>query len=174
MKGTEFKELLKDATGETQLIIAVNVDIRGFSPFSNLRDSFEVALFIKRVYTRLIDQYFTDAAFIKPTGDGLLVVIHYTETDYKDVMTRTVKTCLSILRDFQSFFSNDDVVRFEVPKKMGIGLSSDTACRIVSGDHKTIDYSGKTLNLASRLMNLARPSGIVFDSEFGIQRAGQR
>jgi len=61
------------------------------------------------------------------------------------------------------------VVRFEVPKKIGIGLSSGTVCRLVSGDNKTLDYSGKTLNLASRLMEFARPSGVVFDSSVGIE-----
>jgi class 3 adenylate cyclase len=167
----EFRELLKDAVGDPQLAIAVNVDIRGFSPFSESRDSFEIALYVKKVYIRLIDEYFTQASFFKPTGDGLLVVVHYTETNYKEVMTNTIKTCLAVLQDFPSSFVGDDMVRFEVPNKIGIGLSSGAACRLVSGDsdHKTLDYSGKVLNLASRLMDFARPSGVVFDSTIGIE-----
>jgi len=166
--GSELRELLKDAEGKPQLVIAVNADIRGFSPFSN-RDSFEVALFIKKVYIKLIDEYFAEASFVKPTGDGLLAVFHYTDSDYKEVIARTIRACLGVLKDFPSFFSGDNVVRFEVPKKIGIGLSSGTACRLVSGDNKTLDYCGKTLNLASRLMDFARPSGVVFDSSVGIE-----
>jgi class 3 adenylate cyclase len=165
---SELRELLKDAEGKPQLVIAVNADIRGFSPFSN-RDSYDVALFIKKVYIRLIDEYFSKASFIKPTGDGLLAVFHYTDSDYKEVIARTIRACLGVSKNFPSFFSGDSVVRFEVPKKIGIGLSSGTACRLVSGDNKTLDYSGKTLNLASRLMDFARPSGVVFDSSVGIE-----
>jgi class 3 adenylate cyclase len=170
LMSSELRELLKNAEGKPQLVIAVNADVRGFSPFSK-RDSYEVALFIKKVYIKLIDQYFTQASFIKPTGDGLLVVIHFTETNYREVMTGTIKTCLAVLRDFPSFFSGEDAVRYEVPMKIGIGLSSGTVCRLVSGDpdHRTIDYSGKTVNLASRLMEFARPSGIVFDSSVGFE-----
>lgn len=168
MMGSELKELLKDAEGKPQLVVAVNADIRGFSPFSN-RDSYDVALFIKKVYIKLIDQYFAEASFVKPTGDGLLAVFHYTDSDYKEVIGRTIKDCLSVVKDFPSFFIGDNVVRFEVPKKIGIGLSSGTACRLVFGDDKTLDYSGKTLNLASRLMEFARPSGVVFDSSVGIE-----
>lgn len=166
MTSMQLRELLKDAAGETKLVIAVNLDIRGFSPFSK-RDSIEVGLFIKKTYTKLLDDYFKDASFVKPTGDGLLVVIEHTETDYAELMTQTVKTCISVSTDFPSFFSGDEAVRFQVPTKIGIGVSSGPACRLVSGDGETIDYSGKTLNLASRLMDFARPSGVVFDSELG-------
>lgn len=166
MKSIQFRKLLMDAVGETKLVIAVNLDVRGFSPFSK-RDSIEVGLFIKKTYIKLVDDYFKDVSFVKPTGDGLLIVIEHGETDYAMIMARTVETCISVVRDFPSFFSDDEAVRFEVPKRIGIGLSSGPACRLVSGDGETIDYSGKTLNLASRLMDFARPSGVVFDSELG-------
>jgi len=100
--GSELRELLKDAEGKPQLVIAVNADIRGFSAFSN-RDSFEVALFIRKAYIKLIDEYFSKASFIKPTGDGLLAVFHYTDSDYKDVIARTIRACLGVSKDFPSF-----------------------------------------------------------------------
>lgn len=34
---------------------------------------------------------------------------------------------------------------------------------------KILDYSGRPLNLASRLMDFARPSGVVTDASFGIE-----
>ena len=45
----EFKELLKNATGRSEFIIAVLIDIRGFTPFSKSVESAEVAMFIKKV-----------------------------------------------------------------------------------------------------------------------------
>jgi len=46
----------------------------------------------------------------------------------------------------------------------GMEPSSACACMSVLG----IDYSGRLLNLASRLTDIARPSGIVIDGSFGI------
>jgi len=46
----EFRELLERATGFSEFVVAVNVDIRGFSPFSKTVESPEVAMFIKSLY----------------------------------------------------------------------------------------------------------------------------
>jgi class 3 adenylate cyclase len=164
----EFRELLEKATGFSEFVVAINVDIRGFSPFSKTVESPEVAMFIKRVYMKLIDEYFSNASFFKPTGDGLLIIIPYTEENLDEVVINSIKTCLQVLVDFGSFCSNDPMINFDVPGKVGIGLSRGSACRLLSED-KTLDYSGSVLNLASRLMDLARPRGIVFDANFGIE-----
>jgi len=74
-----FRKLLESAIGISEFIIAVNLDIRGFSSFSKEVESPSVAMFIKKVYMKLIDTYFSDASFFKSTGDGLLMIIPYTE-----------------------------------------------------------------------------------------------
>lgn len=53
------------------------------------------------------------------------------------------------------------MVNFEVPVDLGIGITRGAATRLASGD-LTLDYSGRPLNLAARLMDLARPRGVVF------------
>ena len=73
-----FRKLLEDATGESEFVIAVNLDIREFTQFSQKVESPDVTMFIKRVYMKLIDEYFVDACFFKPAGDGLLILIPYT------------------------------------------------------------------------------------------------
>ena len=164
----EFRKLLVKATGFSEFVVVVNVDIRGFSSFSKDVESPGVAMFIKRVYMKLIDEYFSNASFLKPTGDGLLAVIPYAEDTIDEVVINTVKTCLKVLENFGSFCVDDPMINFEVPEKVGIGLSRGSAFCLNSGD-KRLDYSGRILNLASRLMDLARPSGIVFDANFGIE-----
>ncbi len=163
-----FRKMLKDARGVSEFIIAVNIDIRGFSSFSKKVESPETAMFIKRVYIKLIDNYFSDASFFKPTGDGLIITIPYTEENLKTIARRTVRFCFKVLREFGIICKNDPMINFEVPRKVGIGISRGTACSLVSKD-TVLDYSGRVLNLASRLMDLARPSGIVFDADFGIE-----
>jgi class 3 adenylate cyclase len=164
----EFRELLEKATGASELVVAVNVDIRGFSSFSKTVDSLQAALFIKRVYMKLIDEYFSNRSFFKPTGDGLLIIMPHNEENLDEVLKKTITSCLKVMVDFSSFCSRDPLINFNVPGKVGIGLSRGSACRLFSED-KTLDYSGSVLNIASRLMDLARPMGIVFDANLGIE-----
>lgn len=163
----EFRKLLDKATAFSQFIIAVNIDIRDFSTFSLSADSSEAAIFIRKVYKKLIDEYFPGAAFFKPAGDGLLIFIPYLEDNLQVVLNDTIITCSKLMVEFGAFCSNDPMINFEVPQRLGIGLSRGATCKLVSED-KILDYSGKVINLASRLMDLARPSGIVFDAKLGI------
>jgi class 3 adenylate cyclase len=164
----QFRELLENATGISQHIIAVVLDIRGFTPFCQTVDSLDVATYVKKVYMKVIDNYFSNASFYKPTGDGLLVVIPYNQQSLKEVVNGTMQSCLNLLKDFPDLCKDDPMVNFKTPARIGIGLARGSACCLSSGN-KTLDYSGKVLNLASRLMELARPSGIVFDSGLGFE-----
>lgn len=159
----EFRELLEHAKGVSELIVAVFIDVRGFSSFSKNTDSLAVGLFVKHMYKRIIETYFSNPTFFKPTGDGLLVVLEYDESNVKDVVASTITTCCKIVGDFSTFFKDEPVVNFIVPDRIGIGVARGPATRLSSED-KTLDYSGHVLNLAARIMDLARPTGVVLDS----------
>lgn len=161
-----LRKLLEKAEGVSEFIIAVNVDIRGFSEFSKQVESPDAAMYIKRVYIRLVDDYFTDASFFKPTGDGLLLTFPYNENNLKEVVRSTINKSWKVINNFRNICKNDPMINFQVPQHVGIGIARGTACRIVA-NRKVLDYSGHVLNLASRLMDIARPSGIVFSDSFG-------
>jgi hypothetical protein len=57
------------------------------------------------------------------------------------------------------------MINFDTPQAIGFGVARGTACCLYSGED-ILDYSGHLLNLASRLNDLARPSGIVIDGGF--------
>jgi hypothetical protein len=162
-----FREELNAATGKSEFVIAQNVDIRGFSDWSLQVDSAQTALYIKKVYAKLIDRYFSAASFVKPTGDGLLVVEAFDEPDLQEIARRTVNNAMEIVDSFPQLCSDEDMVNFPVPSDVGIGISRGTASRLASAE-RTLDYSGRVLNLASRLMDLARPRGVVFDDGYGL------
>lgn len=164
----QFRELLEDARGKSEFIVAINLDIRSFSPFSKQEESTNVAMFIKCVYKKLIDEYFKNASFYKATGDGLLVTIPYSEKTLKTVVIQSTIICIKVMFDFSSFCEKDSMINFNVPEYIGIGLCRGPACRLSSGEI-TLDYSGSLINKASRLMDFARPSGIVLDGGFGFE-----
>lgn len=163
-----LKEALPDAEGRSQHVVVIIADIRGFSEFSTRCDSADTAMYIKRVYLRLIDDYFPFASFFKPTGDGLLMTVAFNAGSLQKVAQDTVAACLRCWKEFPDICQGDAMINFDVPSAIGFGLTRGNACCLISGD-KVLDYSGQILNLASRLTDLARPSGIVIDGSFGIE-----
>lgn len=162
-----FREALNDAAGKSEFVIVVILDIRGFSEFSTRRESPDTAMYIKRVYIKLIDEYFPSAKFYKPTGDGMLIVFPYDDKTLPDKSREIIQSCLKCHREFADICRGDFMINFDVPRNIGIGVVRGPACCLKSGD-TILDYSGHFLNLAARLMSIARPSGIVIDEAFGI------
>lgn len=162
-----FAEALVDADGRSEFVIVVVADIRGFSDFSTRNESPNIAMFIKRFYLQLIEKYFPDANFVKPTGDGLLMTFRYSEKDLLEVGHRVIDACLTCLNEFPSLCKDDPMINFVVPQEIGFGVTRGTACCLYSGD-QILDYSGHLLNLAARLNDLARPGGVVVDGNFQV------
>lgn len=160
-----FVKALHAAQGRSEFVIAVVADIRGFSEFSTRNESPNIAMFIKRFYIQLLTTYFSSASFVKPTGDGLLMLFRFTETNLLDVSTMVIDSCMQCLADFPTLCNDDPMINFDVPRAIGFGIARGTACCLYSGD-EILDYSGHLLNLASRLNDLARPAGLVVASNF--------
>ena len=164
----QFRKLLTNAKGVSEHVIAILFDIRGFSSFCQKVESTDVGIFLSKAYLKIIDDYFPFASFYKSTGDGLLLIVSFDEAELRKMINVTVDACLRLLKDFGSLFGDEPMINYETPDKIGIGLARGSACKIFSGD-TILDYSGRLLNLASRLMEKARPSGIVFDESFGYE-----
>jgi class 3 adenylate cyclase len=165
---SEFRNLLDRARGQSQHVIVVFCDIRGFSVFSNSqgRESTDVAMLIKRFYISLLDNYFPNAQFAKPTGDGLVLVFEYTTETLHTVATTVMNGVFKCLADYPvRFFQDDPMINFSPPAQLGFGVARGSACCLLS-DETRIDYSGHLLNLAARLNDYARPQGVVLDGNF--------
>jgi hypothetical protein len=161
-----IRKLLPDAAGESEWVVAVNVDIRGFSSHMSANPS-ETALYLKKVYARMLDRFFADHSFFKPTGDGLLVVIPFQEADLQVVANSVVGDCLTLVEEFPTLISDEPLVTFPHPDRIGAGVSVGSVARLVTR-RTTLDYTGRPLNVATRLMDLARPSGVVVDAALPI------
>lgn len=161
----QLRTLLRDASGESSFVIATNIDIRGFSSFFS--DSSQAAAYLSSAYTRVLDDYFNDVSFFKPTGDGLLLVRVVDRDSLKVATTEVVESALRLNSEFASVCAADELINFPTPSRVGIGIARGTATRIVA-KKKTLDFSGYPLNLCSRLMDLARPSGVVVSDGVGL------
>lgn len=158
-----LRELLPSAAAESCRVIATFLDIRGFSTFSEKGESFDTASYLGSVYSAILTSYFPDADFFKPTGDGLLL-IHELPADRAQVphaVSAVLAKCVSLVDAFGEITAGDYMINFPVPTRLGAGVTRGTATRLVSGG-LVLDYSGRCLNLAARLMDKARPSGVVF------------
>jgi hypothetical protein len=162
----QLRKLLDNAIGEQAFVIAINLDIRDFSAWSRRVESAQSSLYLKKIFPKLLDLHFSDEWFFKLTGDGLLLVRPFVESELPALVESTLQSALEIVDSFGSLCEDEPMVNFEVPDSVGIGIAQGAASRLVS-DGLTLDYSGRVLNLASRLMELARPRGIVIDQGFG-------
>jgi class 3 adenylate cyclase len=160
----KFRELLERAVGHNEWVVAINADIRGFSGIMS-GDPAQTALYLRAVYGKILDNHFKERSFFKPTGDGLLVIVPFPPTEEKlaEVTEAVIGDALALHGGFAEMIAKDKLLQFPHPEEIGIGLAVGSVSRLVAGK-ATLDYTGRALNLASRLMDLARPSGVVFDS----------
>jgi hypothetical protein len=63
-------------------------------------ESVQTTAFLKRIYIEMIDRYFGNASFVKPTGDGLLLAFPHDETNLKEVAYYVVRPSMACLADF--------------------------------------------------------------------------
>lgn len=162
----DLRELLHTAVGQSRHAVAIFLDVRGFSSFAKIAESSDAAEFLKSAYTKMLDDYFEDADFFKLTGDGMLVLYEFDRESLTGTVQKTVDLSIRLVEAFPTICADDPMVNFEVPTHLGIGMSRGAVTSLTSGD-TVLDYSGRPLNLASRLMDLARPSGVVLDGNFG-------
>src|SRR5439155_23105168 len=119
-------------------------------------------------YQRMVNDYFPGANFVKPTGDGLLMTFQYSESTLMGTAKVVIEACMKCLSDFPTICAGDPMINFAPPQAIGFGVAHGTACCLFSGE-QVLDYSGRLLNLTARVLDVARPSGVVIDGAF--QRA---
>ncbi len=171
----QLPSLLQSAKGESRHVVVVFLDVRGFSSFAKIAESSDAAEFLRSAYLTMIDAYFKDADFFKLTGDGMLALFGYERETLDDTVRKAVGLSIALAERFPTICDEDPMINFDVPPGLGIGLARGAATALISGE-TVLDYSGRPLNLAARLMDLARPSGVVLDDSlgFGLLEEGMR
>lgn len=158
-----LQELLRTARAESLHVVATFVDIRGFSRFAERGGSFDTAYYLRSVYAAILEQRFPDRDFFKPTGDGMVLIHHLPEEPggWPSILTSIINRSETLVDEFDQLTAGDLRVAPPIPTDLGIGIARGHATKLVSADI-TLDYTGPCLNMAARLMDKARPRGVVF------------
>jgi class 3 adenylate cyclase len=162
----QLRSLLETAIGQSEFVLAIAIDVRGFTSFAGVADSSEAAIFLRRVCVRILDDFFPEHDFFKLTGDGLLILRRFDHETIDRVLGESLNSALQLVPEFPSLTKGDPMVNFATPANVGVGMARGAATALVSKS-KILDYSGRPLNLATRLLDVARPSGVVFDHTLG-------
>ena len=158
-----LRDLLPNARAESCQVAATFLDIRSFSAFAAQSESFDAAIYLRSVYQKVLSGVFSDADFFKPTGDGLLL-IHELPPNAEAVpgnVSSILARAVTLVGEFGQITSDDYMINVPVPERLGVGIARGSATRLMS-DGGVLDYTGRCLNLAARLMDKARPFGVVF------------
>jgi class 3 adenylate cyclase len=162
------RDLLKAlpvAKGEAKHVVVLFLDIRGFTSFPGFAESIQSAMYLKKMYVAIIKKFFPDHSFFKLTGDGMMVVYCHEEGDLAKIATKVVGSSLKLVTAFPTLLRGDAMITFDVPTHLGIGIARGAATQLLSGS-LVLDFSGRPLNVAARLMDLARPQGVVLEGSF--------
>jgi class 3 adenylate cyclase len=96
-----------------------------------------------------------------PLATGLMVIGKLKDevAAIQDAIRLKIARAIELVAAFPTITEDDVMINFEVPKHLGIGVARGSATPANQQKRTVLDYSGRCLNLAARLMDLARPAG---------------
>ncbi len=142
----------------------LNIDVRSATKLSNrsTRDSLDEAkrlLVLVELFRRETNG--CSPNFVKSTGDGIMCVWHLYSKDRQSTLKNVVELALKLNANLSKDLCNK---LQDTPLKLGFGLTYGYVAEAKVWE-KT-DYFGHTANLAAKLQDSARPSGLVIDGEY--------
>ena len=142
--------------GSRRKVTILFADIRGFTTFASVKDP-EMAVNVLNQYLKVMGEAVIreGGALDKFMGDGIMAIFG-APAPLKDHASRAIKAAIEIL---------DEVGKMEYGLRVGIGISSGDAVVGNIGTGRRMDYTaiGNTVNIASRLEELAGPQEILMD-----------
>ena len=146
--------------------IIIFADIRGFTKWSENIEVFQHSPeFVEKFYKSLKSSF--QGYFFKSLGDGALLIKTMDEVTLDSInneLTAILRSIQQVESEFNDCCKNFSKIRGqETDLSLGWGVTRGTVNEIPIGNG--FDYIGSNINKASRLCDIARPSGIVVDAE---------
>ena len=157
------------ATGERKHVTVLFSDLTGYTAMSEKLDPEEVKEITSRIFgeiSKIVGKY--DGFIEKYAGDAVMAIFGVPNA-HEDDPIRAVKAAREI-HELVNAISPDVESRIGQPISMHSGINTGL---VVTGevdmDRGTHGVAGDTINLASRLSNLAKPGEILIDADTCLQ-----
>lgn len=150
------------ASSSRKEITILFADLRGFTALSERLEPEETARLLNEFFTAMTEEIFRyDGTLDKYLGDGLMAFFG-DPVPHPDHAERAFKAALAMQRRMNELQSLWESQGREAPG-MGIGISTGHAIVGNTGSPSRMEYTaiGSTVNIASRLTDLARPGQIL-------------
>ena len=144
-------------SGEERELAVMFVDIRGFTQFSEEAGPRETALFLTHYRSLITDAVSAnDGVVDKFIGDGVLI-IHGLHSDIKQACSDSMETAQSIKLEIEAWNEQRKNKSLDLVN-IAIGIHAGPAIIGAIGDDRRLEFTaiGNTVNLASRLENIAK------------------
>jgi len=158
--------------GERKHVTVIFSDLTGYTTMSEKLDPEEVKEITSRIFAEISKIVATYDGFIeKYAGDAVMAIFGVPKA-HEDDPIRAVKAAREI-HELVDAISPNVESRIGQPISMHTGINTGL---VVTGevdmDRGTHGVAGDTINLASRLSNLAKPGDILIDSDTCLQAEG--
>ena len=156
--------------GEQKQVTVMFCDLAGFTPLVEKIGPEESYSMMDHIYELLIHKVHEyDGTINEMTGDGVMALFG-APIALEDAPQRAIRSAISIHKELSRFASKDlNQIFGTYPLKMRIGIHSGPVVVGTLGNNLRVEFKavGDTVNLASRLENIAEPgSTYVSDDTF--------
>ncbi len=154
--------------GERKQVTVMFCDMEGFTQLSEKLGPEEAYSIMDKVYEILIHKVHEYEGTVNElTGDGIMALFG-APIAIEDAPQRAIRSSLAIHRDMTNF--NDETIKEKKnipPLKMRIGIHTGMVVVGTLGNDLRVEFKavGDTVNLASRIENLAEPGKILVSKE---------
>lgn len=148
--------------GEERVATVMFIDIRNFTLMSENIKAPKLLQMLNDYYEMLVDIIFQNQGTVdKFIGDGMMV-IWGAPISQPDHPAKAVKTALAIM-DAMVDYNNKREAAGKQRVEIGIGINTGTLVAGYIGSSQTMSYSviGDTVNIASRLCNIAKTGQLI-------------
>ncbi len=138
--------------------LALIYDIRGFTAASRGLSATDLGAFAMGAHRTILDQFAAHPpSFVKNLGDGHLLLWEVEGDLDASLVQHVVQGAERARTGFVAWVAGQRSSGSRLPARVGIGVAFGEV-------HRSDDYYGRAINLASRLQDLARPEGVAMDT----------
>jgi adenylate cyclase len=159
-------ELTLERGGRLSEITMLYSDIRGFTAMADGRPPEEVVNTLNEYFEVMVDVLFQHSGTLdKFVGDEIIGLfgapIPIDDAAYKAVL------CAKSMMDGLDEFNRTREAESQAPIKIGIGINTGKVITGAIGSTRALQYTaiGDAMNVASRLVNIAKPGEIIMSEE---------